>query len=171
MLPDLLHEFLFFEIFNVAFKILIIFYSIFFIADHNRLVGPTPTPNTTTAKSPSSNNSPRSSTRSTNQTTQPSNRNGTIILENLSISPKSSCKQNDIENNNSSKIVNKNSNNAKKSPQAQRSLAMEQQLLDQQMHEKKMVDLNNLVHANKGVEALGVLVQYLVFNVSIFYIF
>jgi hypothetical protein len=42
---------------------------------------------------------------------------------------------------------------------------MLQQLVDQQTIEKQkhMVDL---LHASKGAEALGVLVQYLVFNVS-----
>lgn len=42
-----------------------------------------------------------------------------------------------------------------------------QQLIDQQSLEKQK-QLSELMHANKGVEALGALVQYLVFNVSIF---
>lgn len=42
---------------------------------------------------------------------------------------------------------------------------MVQQLVDQQAAEKQK-QMAELMHANKGVEALGVLVQYLVFNVS-----
>lgn len=41
-----------------------------------------------------------------------------------------------------------------------------QQLIDQQQLENQK-QVAELMHANKGVEALGVLVQYLVFNVSI----
>jgi hypothetical protein len=71
-----------------------------------------------------------------------------------------SQKAKELENNNSSKIVNKNNSNASKMQQQ-----MLQQLVDQQSLEKQkqMVDL---LHASKGAEALGVLVQYLVFNVS-----
>lgn len=43
---------------------------------------------------------------------------------------------------------------------------MLQQLVDQQTLDKQK-QMAELMHANKGVEALGVLVQYLVFNVSI----
>jgi hypothetical protein len=41
-----------------------------------------------------------------------------------------------------------------------------QQIIDQQTveNQKQMMEL---LHANKGVEALGVLVQYLVHNVSV----
>lgn len=45
-----------------------------------------------------------------------------------------------------------------------------QQLVDQQTLEKQK-HMAELMHANKGVEALGVLVQYLVFNVSTTWIF
>lgn len=41
-----------------------------------------------------------------------------------------------------------------------------QQLVDQQTLEKQK-QMVELLHASKGAEALGVLVQYLVFNVSI----
>lgn len=41
-----------------------------------------------------------------------------------------------------------------------------QQLVDQQSLEKQK-QMVELLHASKGAEALGVLVQYLVFNVSI----
>ena len=42
---------------------------------------------------------------------------------------------------------------------------MLQQLVDQQTMEKQKC-MVELLHASKGAEALGVLVQYLVFNVS-----
>jgi hypothetical protein len=95
-------------------------------------------------------------------TTPPPNttaRNGAIVNDPLSVSPKSKVKE--LENNNSSKIVNKNNSNASKMQQQ-----MLQQLVDQQSLEKQK-QVAELMHANKGVEALGVLVQYLVFNVSI----
>lgn len=126
----------------------------FFIADHSRLVGQVP-----------ANASPRSSIRS-NHSSKPAtpppntNRNGTIILDSLNASSKAKVKE--PENNNSSKIVNKNSSNANASKMQQQML---QQLVDQQSAEKQK-QLAELTHANKGVEALGVLVQYLVFNVS-----
>jgi hypothetical protein len=123
------------------------------LADHSRLVGPPPV-----------NGSPRSSIRSNHSSkpaTPPPNtsaRNGSIIIDPLNVSPKSKVKE--LENNNSSKIVNKNNSNAAKMQQQ-----MLQQLVDQQTIEKQkhMVDL---LHASKGAEALGVLVQYLVYNVS-----
>lgn len=40
-----------------------------------------------------------------------------------------------------------------------------QQIIDQQALEKQK-QMMELLHSNKSVEALGVLVQYLVFNVS-----
>lgn len=127
----------------------------FSITDHSRLAGQAPV-----------NGSPRSSIRS-NHSSKPAtpppntNRGGTIILDSLSVSPKAKLKE--PENNNSSKIVNKNSSNANASKMQQQML---QQLVDQQSVEKQK-QLAELTHANKGVEALGVLVQYLVFNVSI----
>lgn len=129
--------------------------SFLIIADHNRVVGQTP-----------ANGSPRSSIRSTHSskpTTPPpntSNRNGSIILDSLSVSPKAKVKE--LENNNSSKIVNKNNNSNASKMQQQ----MFQQLMDQQTLEKQK-QMVELLHASKGAEALGVLVQYLVFNVSI----
>lgn len=39
--------------------------------------------------------------------------------------------------------------------------------LDLSYRNNNLVDISLLNHANRGVEALGVLVQYLVFNVSI----
>lgn len=66
----------------------------------------------------------------------------------------------ELENNNSSKIVNKNNSNASKMQQQ-----MLQQLVEQQSIEKQK-QMAELLHTNKSVEALGVLVQYLVFNVS-----
>ena len=112
------------------------------------------------------NGSPRSSIRSNHSSkaaTPPpnnnNNRNG--IIESLNVSPKSKAKE--LENNNSSKIVNKNNANVNKMQQEQ----LLQQIIDQQALEKQKQMLE-LLHANKNVEALGVLVQYLVFNVSIF---
>lgn len=121
------------------------------IADLNRVAGPTPV-----------NGSPRSSIRSTHSskavTPPPSSsvRNGTIILDSLTAAPKPKVRE--LENNNSSRIVNKN--NASKVQQQ-----VLQQLIDQQQLENQK-QVAELMHANKGVEALGVLVQYLVFNVS-----
>lgn len=122
-------------------------------------MGPPPTAanTTTTPKAPSTNSSPRSSLKA-------GNRNGTMILEGLTQKTNS---KNDIENNNSNRLISKNSPNAthKKSPQSEHQQKLEQ--LDQQMREKQMIGLSNLAHSSRGVEALGVLVQYLVFNVSI----
>lgn len=125
-------------------------------AEHNsRLVGPSPGVG-----------SPRASIRSNHSskpTTPPPSsvtaRNGAVVVEPQSVSLKSKVKE--LENNNSSKIVNKNNSNASKMQQQ-----MLQQLVDQQSLEKQK-QVAELMHANKGVEALGVLVQYLVFNVSI----
>ncbi|CAG9797539.1 unnamed protein product [Chironomus riparius] len=88
-----------------------------------------------------------------------SNRNG--IIESINVSPKSKAKE--LENNNSSKIVNKNNANVNKMQQEQ----LLQQIIDQQALEKQKHMLD-LLHANKNVEALGVLVQYLVFNLDAF---
>jgi hypothetical protein len=117
------------------------------------------------------NGSPRSSIRSNhsskaatppppiNSNNNNINKNG--IIESLNVSPKSKAKE--LENNNSSKIVNKNNANVNKMQQEQ----LLQQIIDQQALEKQKQMLE-LLHANKNVEALGVLVQYLVFNVSTF---
>lgn len=72
-----------------------------------------------------------------------------------------------MENNNSVKVTNKNNANTNKIQQQQQQLLL-QQLAEQQALEKQkqMLDARELLHANKSVEALGVLVQYLVFNVS-----
>jgi hypothetical protein len=115
------------------------------------------------AQQPSSiNGSPRNSLRSNHSskaaTPPPANRNG-IIIDSLNVSPKAKAKEH--ENNNSSKIVNKNSANVSKMQQEQ----MLQQIIDQQTTENQK-QMMELLHANKGVEALGVLVQYLVYNVS-----
>lgn len=72
----------------------------------------------------------------------------------------SKTKVKELENNNSSKIVNKNNSNASKMQQQ-----MLQQIVDKQTLEKQK-QMVEMLHANKGIEALGVLVQYLVFNVS-----
>lgn len=131
-------------------------FSFHLFPEHNRLVGQSP-----------ANGSPRSSIRSNHSSkpatppptsANPANRNGTIILDSLNVSPKAKVKE--LENNNSSKIVNKNNSNASKMQQQ-----MLQQLVDQQTLEKQK-QMVEMLHANKGVEALGVLVQYLVFNVS-----
>lgn len=142
--------------------------------DHNRLVGQqqTPTATVTTNTSPKTGSSPRSSLRtnaSIKLATTPPNalslRNGTIILETSHIQPKSKGK--DVENNNSVKVTNKNNANTNKIQQQQQQLLL-QQLAEQQALEKQkqMLEARELLHANKSVEALGVLVQYLVFNVS-----
>lgn len=57
--------------------------------------------------------------------------------------------------------MNKNSTNVTKMQKEQ----LLQQIIDQQTVENQKQTMEFL-HANKGVEALGVLVQYLVFNVS-----
>lgn len=130
----------------------------------------TPTATVTTNTSPKTGSSPRSSLRTNASiklvTTPPnalSQRNGTIILETSHIQPKSKGK--DVENNNSVKVTNKNNANTNKIQQQELLL---QQLAEQQALEKQkqMLDARELLHANKSVEALGVLVQYLVFNVS-----
>lgn len=101
------------------------------------------------------NASPRSSIRSKAST--PSS-NG-IIIDALNVSPKAKVKE--LENNNSAKIINKNSTNVSKMQKEQ----MLQQIIDQQTAEQQK-QMMELLHANKSVEALGVLVQHLVFNVS-----
>lgn len=118
----------------------------FFLCFPDRLVNPSPI-----------NASPRSSIRSTKAPTPPANG---IIIDTLSVSPKAKAKE--LENNNSTKITNKNSTNVTKMQKEQ----MLQQIIDQQTAEKKN-QMMELLHANKSVEALGVLVQHLVFNVSI----
>lgn len=130
-------------------------------SDHNRL---------SQQQSPV-NGSPRSSIRSshsTKATTPPpshsnttTNRKG-IVIDALNVSPKAKVKEH--ENNNSSKIVNKNSMNVNGKMQQQEQKLL-QKIIDQQAVEKQKQMLE-LLHANKSVEALGVLVQYLVFNVS-----
>lgn len=113
------------------------------------------------------NGSPRSSVRSNHSSkaaTPPPNINNTnnrngVIIDPLSISPKTKVKE--LENNNSSKIVNKNNANVNNKMQEQ----LLQQIIDQQSLENQK-QMFELLHANKSVEALGVLVQYLVFNVS-----
>lgn len=83
-----------------------------------------------------------------------------MLIDTLNVSPKAKVKE--LENNNSTKIVNKNSTNVSKMQKEQ----LLQQIIDQQTleNQKQMMEL---LHANKGVEALGVLVQYLVHNVSV----
>lgn len=124
-----------------------------------------------TAAPASLNGSPRNSLRSNHSSkgatpppTQPAARNGLIIIDSLSVSPKAKGKE--LENNNSSKIINKNSANTNKmQQQQQQENQLLQQIIDQQSTESQK-QLKELLHANKGVEALGVLVQYLVYNVS-----
>ncbi|CAO1346378.1 unnamed protein product, partial [Diamesa tonsa] len=134
----------------------------------------TPTATVTTNTSPKTGSSPRSSLRtnaSIKLATTPPNalslRNGTIILETSHIQPKSKGK--DVENNNSVKVTNKNNANTNKIQQQQQQLLL-QQLAEQQALEKQkqMLEARELLHANKSVEALGVLVQYLVFNLDAF---
>lgn len=116
----------------------------YMIAD--RLVNPSPI-----------NASPRSSVRSSKTATPPTSG---IIIDALNVSPKAKAKE--LENNNSAKIINKNSTNVSKMQKEQ----MLQQIIDQQTAEQQK-QMMELLHANKSVEALGVLVQHLVFNVSI----
>jgi hypothetical protein len=122
----------------------------FFIVILDRLVNPSPI-----------NASPRSSIRSSKASTPSTNG---IIIDTLNVSPKAKVKE--LENNNSAKIINKNSTNVSKMQKEQ----MLQQIIDQQTAEKQK-QMMELLHANKSVEALGVLVQHLVFNVSIFFLF
>lgn len=108
------------------------------------------------------NASPRSSLRSTKTSTPPPSSatlNRSNGIDTLNASPKGKVKES--ENNNSNKIVNKNSTNVTKMQKEQ----LLQQIIDQQTVENQKQTMEFL-HANKGVEALGVLVQYLVFNVS-----
>lgn len=137
--------------FKFIYRYLIKTFHFSIIAD--RLAGQPPTTNGSPRSSIRSNHSSKPATPPPNST----NRNGTIILD---VSPKPKVKE--LENNNSSKIVNKNNSNASKMQQQQ---AL-QQLVDQQTLEKQK-QMVELLHASKGAEALGVLVQYLVFNVSI----
>ncbi|CRL07701.1 CLUMA_CG020656, isoform C [Clunio marinus] len=121
--------------------------------DQNRLVGP-----------PFLNGSARSSFHSTHSiksgTPPPNNstRNDALIINTLSRSPKATKLKKFESTNNSKRIVNKNSK------MQQQTL---QQLIDQQSLEKQKQTFN-VLHTNKGVEALGVLVQYLVFNLDAF---
>lgn len=106
------------------------------------------------------NASPRSSLRSTKTSTPPpSSATNNRVIDTLNVLPKTKVKE--LENNNSNKIVNKNSTNVTKMQKEQ----LLQQIIDQQTVENQKQTMEFL-HANKGVEALGVLVQYLVFNVS-----
>ncbi len=109
------------------------------------------------ANSSPKNASPRSSIRST-KTAMPSS-NG-VIIDALNVSPKAKVKE--LESSNRPKTFNKNSANVSKIQKEQ----MLQEIIDQQTVEeqKRMMEL---LHANKNIEALGVLVQHLVFNVSI----
>lgn len=68
----------------------------------------------------------------------------------------------DFDNNNSHKIVNKNNTNLSNKAANEQIL---QQIIDEQALEKQKQTME-LMHVNKNVEALGCLVQYLVFTVS-----
>lgn len=115
--------------------------SIFFllILDHNRLIGPTANPKGTT----------NSSKQIIRTTPPPQQRNGSVISSGGDIGLKTAQTQN------SNQIVLKTVS-SKSSP-----------VTNNNNKTTSVVDLN-LIHANKGIEALGVLIQHLVFNVSKF---
>ena len=114
------------------------------ILDQNRLSGPAAS-------------SPKASTlrpHSSIANSPSSNRNAAVILE-KSTKPLRLTRCTENDNNNSKKLVNKNTNSSQKAQLAQQSTLRTQ-----------MIE-SNLMHANKSAAALGVLVQYLAFNVSI----
>lgn len=112
--------------------------------DHNRLIGPTANPKGTT----------NSSKQIIRTTPPPQQRNGSVISTGDIGLKTTSTQQQQQQQTNSNQIVSK-------------TVCIKSPITNNNNQIQSVVDLN-LIHANKGIEALGVLIQHLVFNVSTF---